>query len=137
MDPKMDSGCLAPGESLDVDYDVTRSLLPQEVLGIIDQLLCLEVRPRLHPLLAVMPCGPAQASCSSTNPRADGMAPWLSSLPDAAHKRLYRSHAEPVTGDHRRCRFRQVTPRGGDEGSDAHGAKGIHPRLAEGLLVRK
>ncbi|KUI57998.1 N-alpha-acetyltransferase 35, NatC auxiliary subunit [Cytospora mali] len=43
MDPKMDSGCLAPGESLDEDYDVTRPLLPQEVLGIMDQLLCHEV----------------------------------------------------------------------------------------------
>ncbi len=43
MDPKMDSGCLAPGESLDEDYDVTRPLLPSEVLGIIDQLLSLEV----------------------------------------------------------------------------------------------
>lgn len=43
MDPKMDSGCLAEGESLDEEYDVTRNLLPQEVLGIIDQLLCLEV----------------------------------------------------------------------------------------------
>lgn len=39
----MDSGFLAPGESLDEDYDVTRPLLPTEVLGIIDQLLCLEV----------------------------------------------------------------------------------------------
>lgn len=44
MDPKMDSGCLAPGESLDEDYDVTRPLLPSEVVGIIDQLLSLEVR---------------------------------------------------------------------------------------------
>jgi N-alpha-acetyltransferase 35, NatC auxiliary subunit len=43
MDPKMDSGCLAPGESLDDDYDVSRPLLPSEVMGIIDQLLCLEV----------------------------------------------------------------------------------------------
>jgi hypothetical protein len=43
MDPKMDSGCLATGETLDEEYDVTRNLLPQEVLGIIDQLLCLEV----------------------------------------------------------------------------------------------
>ncbi|KXX81657.1 N-alpha-acetyltransferase 35, NatC auxiliary subunit [Madurella mycetomatis] len=43
MDPKMDSGCLAPGESLDEDYDVTRPLLPSEVLGIIDQLLSLEM----------------------------------------------------------------------------------------------
>ncbi|AEO71070.1 uncharacterized protein THITE_2060019, partial [Thermothielavioides terrestris NRRL 8126] len=43
MDPKMDSGCLAPGESLDDDYDVSRPLLPSEVIGIIDQLLSLEV----------------------------------------------------------------------------------------------
>jgi len=43
MDPKMDSGCLAPGESLDDDYDLARSLLPSEVVGIIDQLLSLEV----------------------------------------------------------------------------------------------
>jgi len=43
MDPKMDSGCLAPGESLDEDYDVARPLLPVEVLGIIDQLLSLEM----------------------------------------------------------------------------------------------
>lgn len=39
----MDSGCLADGESLDPDYDVTRPLLPTEVIGIIDQLLCHEV----------------------------------------------------------------------------------------------
>jgi len=45
MDPKMDSGCLAPGESLDEDYDVTRPLQAEEVLGIIDQLLCHEVSP--------------------------------------------------------------------------------------------
>ncbi|KAL1838197.1 hypothetical protein VTJ49DRAFT_2954 [Mycothermus thermophilus] len=43
MDPKMDSGCLAPGESLYEDYDVTRPLLPSEVIGIIDQLLSFEV----------------------------------------------------------------------------------------------
>lgn len=43
MDPKMDTGFLAEGETLDDDYDVGRDLLPEEVLGIIDQLLCLEV----------------------------------------------------------------------------------------------
>jgi N-alpha-acetyltransferase 35, NatC auxiliary subunit len=46
MDPKMDTGYLSEGESMDDDYDVGRNLLPEEVLGIIDQLLCLEVRPR-------------------------------------------------------------------------------------------
>ncbi|KAL8397561.1 hypothetical protein RB594_004318 [Gaeumannomyces avenae] len=43
MDPKMDSGCLADGESPDPDYDVCRPLLPEEVIGIIDQLLCHEM----------------------------------------------------------------------------------------------
>lgn len=43
MDRKMDSGVLSDGESLDGEYDVTRNLLPEEILGIIDQLLCLEV----------------------------------------------------------------------------------------------
>ncbi|KAI0403049.1 Mak10 subunit, NatC N-terminal acetyltransferase-domain-containing protein [Xylaria palmicola] len=43
MDRKMDSGALNDGESLDEEYDVTRSLLPEEILGIIDQLLCLEM----------------------------------------------------------------------------------------------
>ncbi|KAI1099097.1 Mak10-domain-containing protein [Jackrogersella minutella] len=43
MDPKMDSGTLAEGESLDEEYDVSRDLLPEEILGIIDQLLCLEM----------------------------------------------------------------------------------------------
>ena len=44
MDTKMDSGYLAPGETLDDDYDVWRELLPEEVVGIMDQLLCQEVR---------------------------------------------------------------------------------------------
>ena len=43
MDPKMDSGYLAPGETLDDDYDVLRDLLPEEVIGIMDQMLCYEV----------------------------------------------------------------------------------------------
>ena len=44
MDPKMDTGYLTEDETMDDDYDVTRNLLPEELLGIIDQLLCLEVR---------------------------------------------------------------------------------------------
>lgn len=40
----MDSGYLAPGETLEDDYDVLKPLLPEEVIGIMDQMLCLEVR---------------------------------------------------------------------------------------------
>ncbi|KAI9836202.1 MAG: hypothetical protein M1819_001539 [Sarea resinae] len=51
MDPKMDSGYLAPGESLEDDYDIMRELLPEEVLGIMDQLLGHEMAWHMgHPL---------------------------------------------------------------------------------------
>jgi hypothetical protein len=43
MDPKMDSGFLAPGETLVDDYDIFRALLPEEIIGIMDQLLCCEI----------------------------------------------------------------------------------------------
>ncbi|MCJ1249982.1 hypothetical protein MMC30_007208 [Trapelia coarctata] len=43
MDPKMDSGFLGPEETLEDDYDVLREVLPEEVVGIMDQLLCSEV----------------------------------------------------------------------------------------------
>lgn len=39
----MDSGYLEPGETLEDQYDVSRHLLPEEVIGIIDQMLCYEV----------------------------------------------------------------------------------------------
>ncbi|KAL5121539.1 N-alpha-acetyltransferase, non-catalitic subunit [Pleosporales sp. CAS-2024a] len=43
MDPKMDSGFLQPGETLEDDYDTLKPLLPQEIIGIMDQLLCHEM----------------------------------------------------------------------------------------------
>ncbi|CAK7566588.1 MAG: N-alpha-acetyltransferase, non-catalitic subunit [Sporothrix epigloea] len=43
MDPKMDSGCVPAEELADNGQQITRCLLPSEVLGIIDQLLCLEM----------------------------------------------------------------------------------------------
>ena len=39
----MDTGVLMLGESLDDDYDMLKELLPEEVLGIMDQMLCYEV----------------------------------------------------------------------------------------------
>jgi hypothetical protein len=79
MDPKMDSGCLAPGESLDEDYDVTRALLPSEVVAIIDQLLCLEVSEAVPQLVNKLVLTTV----------ADGMAPRVSTVPDAVHQRLH------------------------------------------------
>ena len=39
----MDSGFLEPGESMEDEYDFGEPLLPEEIIGIIDQLLCHEV----------------------------------------------------------------------------------------------
>lgn len=39
----MDSGYLMDGETLEDAYDVLRELLPQEVIGIMDRMLCFEV----------------------------------------------------------------------------------------------
>lgn len=39
----MDSGYLKPGETLYDDYDIGRELLAEEVLGIIEQMLCYEM----------------------------------------------------------------------------------------------
>ncbi|CAF9903267.1 MAG: hypothetical protein GOMPHAMPRED_000162 [Gomphillus americanus] len=43
MDAKMDSGYLEPGEPLEDYYDVLQPLLPEELIGIMDSLLCLQV----------------------------------------------------------------------------------------------
>ncbi|KAJ5676164.1 hypothetical protein N7462_009061 [Penicillium macrosclerotiorum] len=55
MDSKMDSGYIAPGENqaqaLEDDYDVRRDLTPEEVVGLMDQLLCHEMAWHMgHPL---------------------------------------------------------------------------------------
>ncbi|CBX97049.1 hypothetical protein IAQ61_008005 [Plenodomus lingam] len=43
MDSKMDSGFLEPGETLEDNYDTLGPLLPEELIGIMDQLLCHEM----------------------------------------------------------------------------------------------
>jgi hypothetical protein len=43
MDAKMDSGFLQPGETLEDQYDTAKTLLPEELIGIMDQLLCHEM----------------------------------------------------------------------------------------------
>ncbi|KAF2024721.1 amino-acid N-acetyltransferas-like protein subunit Mak10 [Setomelanomma holmii] len=43
MDSKMDSGFLKPGETLEDDYDTLTPVLPEELIGILDQLLCYEM----------------------------------------------------------------------------------------------
>lgn len=45
LDPKMDQGF---GEDSEDEYDLSRSLVPEETIGIMDQILCLEVRRIPH-----------------------------------------------------------------------------------------
>lgn len=49
MDPKMDSGFLKEGETLEDDFDVSKELLPEEMVGLMDQILCHEVRSLFEP----------------------------------------------------------------------------------------
>jgi len=51
MDRKMDSGYLEPGETMEDEFDFAQDLLPEEIVGIIDQLLCHEMAWHMgHPL---------------------------------------------------------------------------------------
>ena len=43
MDPKMDTGFLKPGETMEDYYDVSTRIQPESCLGVMDELLCLEV----------------------------------------------------------------------------------------------
>lgn len=60
MDSKMDSGYIAPVENhaqaLEDDYDVRRTLTPEEVVGLMDQLLSHEAR-------IVLPGGKSFQTC--------------------------------------------------------------------------
>lgn len=47
----MDSGFLTSGEPVEHDYEVLRQLLPKEVIGIMDQMLCFEVGFRRIPTM--------------------------------------------------------------------------------------
>ena len=78
MDPKMDSGCVKPGDEFEELYDVSKSLLPEEVLGIIDQLLCHEVRPCFWDPLGIVLT------------EEDVVASWVPPLSDSLHQCVRR-----------------------------------------------
>ena len=86
----MDSGFLAEGESLEDEYDVSQPLLPEEVLGLMDQILCHEVNSRIHNL-------------SSRTTEVDSMsligrmAHGLPIIPDAFHLHLHQSTSMATT----------------------------------------
>lgn len=76
----MDSGCVAPGEKFEEDYNVSRRLLPEEVLGIIDELICHEVCLTEHRTIRA----------ARTLTVVDFMAPRLPSITNAVHQRICR-----------------------------------------------
>lgn len=77
----MDSGHLEEGETLEEEYDVMRALQPKEVIGIMDQLLCLEVRKiQLYRRRSMM-----TRSCTGC------LAHGLSSFADPFHVNLHQS----------------------------------------------
>lgn len=78
MDPKMDSGYLGPGETLEDNYDVSRNLSLEEVVGIMDQLLCLEVSLSMQSPRNL----PRDASVTIV---IDGLAYGQSALPNTIH----------------------------------------------------
>jgi hypothetical protein len=43
MDPKMDTGFVAPGDTFECEFDVNQPVSASQVIGIMDELLCHEV----------------------------------------------------------------------------------------------
>lgn len=83
MDPKMDTGFLQPGETMEDEYDVGRHIAPEECLWVMDQILCLEVRELgLNQQIHANPC------------LLDGMAYGTSFIPDTVHKHVHRQHTK-------------------------------------------
>ncbi len=89
----MDSGYLAQGETLEDDYDVLRELLPEEVVGIMDQMLCYEVCT--HPL----PRQEVGTFLMLIVGILDGMAHGPFTFPDPFHVILHRPSSVARTKD--------------------------------------
>lgn len=88
----MDSGCVESEADLEELYDVSQPLLPEEVLGIIDQLICLEVSD-----------GPLKTwLILESHEMADGLAPRIPPLADPVHKRLRRLPLYARPEEHKR-----------------------------------
>lgn len=98
----MDSGVLNEGESLDEEYDVTRGLLPEEILGIIDQLLCLEVSVPEKTRW----CAGVYILMLSI----DSMASRIPIIADNIDERLCRGFNESSSCNYRRGKFYENTP---------------------------
>lgn len=74
----MDSGVEDPGEELSDLYDVSRLLSPAEALGVMDQLICHEVRHNSH----------IEWQTNMLIPSPDVLAPGLPTIADIVHQCL-------------------------------------------------
>ncbi|KAK5997018.1 Embryonic growth-associated-like protein [Cladobotryum mycophilum] len=82
MDPKMDSGCVKDGTEVEELYDVSKLLLPTEVLGIIDQLLCHEISWHLgYPLSQTLLTSVYVEALSMPDPRTIADAKFVRNGP--------------------------------------------------------
>ncbi|PHH90178.1 hypothetical protein CDD83_4337 [Cordyceps sp. RAO-2017] len=87
MDPKMDSGCIDTGDEFEELYDVSRALLPEEVLGIIDQLLCHEMSWHLgYPLSQTLFTSVYIEALLMPNPASIDMAQFVRRADSAANQ---------------------------------------------------
>lgn len=88
----MDSGYLDPlenhAQALEDDYDVKRELAPEEVVGIMDELLCHEVGTAFY----------SSRDVAEFTASADGMAYGTSPLSNALHIHIYRQATMACAG---------------------------------------
>lgn len=91
----MDTGFLQPGETMEDEYDVGINITPEECLGAMDQILCLEVRNIGLNCLVYANHGVL-----------DGMAYGTPVIPNAIHKHVYRQHTKQIPSRAWRVLFR-------------------------------
>lgn len=86
----MDSACKDPHGEHEKTYDVMRELLPEEVLGIMDQLLRHEVGSPTRPFSPTTDWLGQELA----NALLDGVASRLPPIPDALHECIHRRDSD-------------------------------------------
>lgn len=97
----MDSGFLREGETLEDEFDVLKELLPEEVVGLMDQILCHEVRD----LQGLRFDGRQEQRLMLILGLLDGMAYGPPALTVPLHLLSYRSSIVAGTQEVRRGQF--------------------------------
>lgn len=122
----MDSGCPGAVDALEETYDLQRDISPQEVIGIMDQLLCHEAS-----ILFALP----DAVAADIN--QDGMAPGISTVANHPHKSLCGGSYRAAANKHRASRFRRQGQAPDRADSNAECFTRILLGHAQSLLLRQ